>query len=236
VHNLHIASEEHPLCGSVRRRNAAESGIFAAITLSYSRAFFVGPNDCKPVSRRSRRVRLARSLFRTQDDSKASPKQQALNSANWIKTRGAVSTRPLCRHRSCCFVGKGFHGKNHPSGVDPDKARLPRQSCLARLIRGTYSIVTQVQNSGSSEDGSVDSEFKGISRHEQQTNPTYSNTNAFSFPILVSSSPPQTQRCRTLCTMQGLARSLSNVHDNNNRFSRAMSYKIIAICGCQSTQ
>lgn len=106
---------------------------------------------------------------------------EALDSAKGVKTRDAGSTRPLCRHRSYCFAGKSFHGKNRRRGVDPDKARLPRQSCLARLTRGTDSIVTQVQNSGSSEDGSVDSEFKGISRREEQTNPTYPTPTLFLF-------------------------------------------------------
>lgn len=57
--------------------------------------------------------------------------------------RGGVPTEPLYRHRSYFYVGKGFH-ENHRTGVDPEKARLPRQSCLARLTRGTDRIVTQV--------------------------------------------------------------------------------------------
>lgn len=112
-------------------------------------------------------------------------------------------------------MGKGFHEKNHPRGIEPDKARLPRQSCLARLTRGTDSIVTQVQKSGSSEDGSVDSEFRGISRREEQTNPTYSTPTLFLFLSLIQAILLDSALPHSMCK-QGLARSLSNVHDSNN--------------------
>ena len=74
-----------------------------------------------------------------------------MKETNQKRSTPRTVSRPAVQYPLDLSVGIGVtalwgraHEKNHPRGVEPDKARLPRQSCLARLTRGTDSIVTQV--------------------------------------------------------------------------------------------